>query len=133
MSALIPPMITMATQGVRKRFSLEKATGHTPWRPRVKASRVALSIAVLIEVSVAMIPATAMNGTPQPGMKRCTASVSAVSVLASSCQGTTPSVTMPTARYTTMVAVRLMRIPRGILRLGLLTSSASSAITSKPT
>ena len=92
----MPPMARIETCGVLKRLNRESAAGHTPSRLKVNASRVALSIAVLIEVSVAIMPAIAIIGTPTRGIKCRTASVSAVSEPANSRQGTVPSVTVPT-------------------------------------
>ncbi len=90
-------------------------------------------MAELIVVSVAMMPATTISNTPQPGMNTPAASVSGVSEPARSFHGTAPSVTRLTVTQMIMVTVRLTRMPRGMLRSGLLTSSASSAMTSKPT
>jgi len=71
--------------------------GQTPARPRLSASRVPLSRAAFTDVSVAIIPATTIMGTPTTGRNLPTTSVSAVSEPATVCQGTVPMITSGTS------------------------------------
>lgn len=90
--------------------------GQAPMRLRVNASRVAASMAVFTLVRVAMMPASPTSGAPQRGRNRAAASAIARREPASSCQEMVPRVTRVTSTYTSVIAARLMRIPRGITR-----------------
>ncbi len=126
------PTNRIETQGVRKRLSFENIAGQVPSRLRVKPSRVALNMDELTEVRVAITPPNTITGTPQPGKNRTTESVSAVVEAASSFHETVPRVTKAVKVLIIVTNVKLIRIPRGILRSGSVISSASSAMTSNP-